>query len=96
MMGRLETDQSRLFYDFCLEDQIPPDHLLRQIGGVLDLDDVRCQLKPFYSTMGRPSVDPELMIRMLIVGYCFVSARNGGFVRKCTSIWLTAGSAAWV
>jgi transposase len=58
-----------LFYDFCLE--VPDDHLLRCIDRFLDLGDVRQKLKPFYCTIGRPSIDPELMIRMLIVGYCF-------------------------
>ncbi len=71
MMGLQSADQRRLFYDFCLEDHVPADHLLRQIDGLLDLGDVRQQLQPHYSSMGRPSVDPELMIRMLIVGYCF-------------------------
>ena len=71
MMGLQTTDQGRFFYDFCLEDHVPADHLLRRIDGVLDLGDVRRQLIPFYSHTGRPSVDPELMIRMLLVGYCF-------------------------
>jgi transposase len=66
MMGRQSADQRIFFYDFCLED-----HVLRRIDGLLDLGEVRQQLKPHYSHMGRPSVDPELMIRMLIVGYCF-------------------------
>ncbi len=70
MMG-LQATPERLFYDFCLEDHVPEDHLLRQIDRFLDLSDLRVTLKPFYSTIGRPSVDPELMIRMLIVGYCF-------------------------
>jgi transposase len=70
MMGR-QTTPERLFYDFCLEDHVPAGHLLRQIDGVLDLDELRDQLKPFYSPIGRPSVDPELMVRMLLVGYCF-------------------------
>ena len=71
MMGLQSADQRRLFYDFCLEDHIPADHLLHQIDGLLDLGEVREKLKPHYSSMGRPSIDPELMIRMLIVGYCF-------------------------
>ena len=70
MMGRLATPE-RLFYDFCLDDHVPADHLLRRIDRFVDLDEVRRELKPYYSPMGRPSVDPELMIRMLIVGYCF-------------------------
>ena len=71
MMGRLENDQGKFFYDFCLEDHVPADHLLRQIDRLLDLGEVRQQLEAFYSHTGRPSVDPELMIRMLLVGYCF-------------------------
>ena len=71
MMGRQTTDQRLFFYDFCLEDPVPADHLLRRIDAVLDLSEVRRQLKPFYSGIGRPSIDPELMIRMLLVGYCF-------------------------
>src|ERR1700727_1368129 len=61
---------ARLFYDFCLEEHVSVDHILRGIDRHLALDDLRQSLKPFYSQMGRPSVDPELMIRMLIVGYC--------------------------
>ena len=71
MMGRLEARQAKLFYEFCLEDRVPADHLLRKIDAVLDLGDVHRRLEPFYSHTGRPSVDPELMIRMLIVGYCY-------------------------
>ena len=71
MMGQLETRQSSLFYDFCLEDHIPQDHFLRQVDAVLDLSGVRQDLAPFYSAIGRPSLDPELMIRMLLVGYLY-------------------------
>ena len=71
MMGRQRDNQSQLFYAFCLEDRVPADHLLRKINPFVDLSDLRGHLAPFYSTMGRPSVDPELMIRMLLVGYCF-------------------------
>ncbi|HEU4600769.1 MAG TPA: IS1182 family transposase [Steroidobacteraceae bacterium] len=71
MMGSQTSGQERLFYSFNLEDHIPPDHLLRGIDRVLDLDSLREHLAPFYSHTGRPSIDPELMIRMLIVGYCF-------------------------
>jgi transposase len=70
MMGT-QAAPERLFYDFCLEDHVPDDHLLCCIDRFLDLGDVRQKLKPFYCTIGRPSIDPELMIRMLIVGYCF-------------------------
>jgi transposase len=70
MMGR-QAAPERLFYDFCLEDHVPNDHLLRRIDRFLDLSDVRQKLKSFYCSIGRPSIDPELMIRILIVGYCF-------------------------
>ncbi len=69
MMG-MQTVPAQLFYDFCLDDHVPADHLLRRIDRFLDLEQVRTKLKPFYSTIGRPSIDPELMMRMLIVGYC--------------------------
>jgi transposase len=60
-----------LVVGFCLEDRVPGDHLLRKIGAVLDLSWLRAELKPYYSEIGRPSICPELMIRMLLVGYCF-------------------------
>lgn len=71
MMGRLDNTQSRLFYDLCLDDLVPADHLVRRIDAVLDLSWLHAELAPFYSHTGRPSIDPELMIRMLIVGYVF-------------------------
>lgn len=70
-MGQLPADQNALFYEFCLETYVPPDHLLRKIDPFLDLSDLRLHLAPYYSHTGRPSVDPEVMIRMLIVGYCY-------------------------
>ena len=69
MMGK-QVAAPQFFYDFCLEDHVPSDHLLRRIDRFVDLDSVRAELKPFYSTIGRPSIDPDLMLRMLIVGYC--------------------------
>ena len=71
MMGLLADDQGKFFYDFHLDDHVPTDHLLCGIDAVLDLSWLRTELSSFYSHMGRPSVDPELMIRMLLVGYCF-------------------------
>ena len=73
MMGRQTVDQSQLFYLFNLEEQIPADHLLRRLNPIVTrvLVDLREKLAPFYSDIGRPSIDPELMIRMLIVGYCY-------------------------
>jgi transposase len=70
MMGERQTDQPELFYGFSLERHVPADHLLRSIDRFVDLGDIREQLRPFYSDTGRPSIDPELMIRMLIIGYC--------------------------
>jgi len=69
MMG-LQAEPAQLFYDFCLDDHVPGDHLLRAIDRFLELTSIRSELKPFYSVIGRPSIDPELMIRMLVVGYC--------------------------
>ena len=71
MMGHRQVDQAALFYEFSLVRHVPPDHLLRSIDRFVELGALRRELAPFYSTIGRPSVDPELMIRMLIVGYCF-------------------------
>jgi transposase len=71
MMGEQRDNQQRLFYSFNLDEHVPADHLLRGVNQYLDLSDLRSYLAPFYSHTGRPSVDPELMIRMLIVGYCF-------------------------
>jgi transposase len=73
MMGRQAGDQRQLFYLFNLEDRIPADHLLRRINPLVTsiLADLRERLASFYSDIGRPSVDPELMMRMLIVGYCY-------------------------
>ena len=71
MMGRLNHDQGQLFYSFCLEEVVPDDHLVRSIAAVLDLSWVHAELAPHYSDIGRPSIDPVLMIRMLIIGYVF-------------------------
>ena len=71
MMGQRQVEQAALFYEFSLERHVPAGHLLRSINRFVDLSDLRRELAPFYSTTGRPSVDPELMLRMLIVGYCF-------------------------
>ena len=70
MMGH-QVEQAALFYEFSLETHVPADHRLRSIDRFVELGEVRRELASFYSTLGRPSIDPELMIRMLIVGYCF-------------------------
>jgi transposase len=71
MMGERTVMQEALFYGFSLERHIPSDHMLRKIDRFVDLSGVRAHLEPFYSNVGRPSIDPELMIRMLLVGYCY-------------------------
>jgi transposase len=71
MMGHRQVEQTALFYEFSLERHIPADHLLRSIDRFVEVGEVRRELARFYSSIGRPSIDPELMIRMLIIGYCF-------------------------
>ncbi|MHC2381467.1 transposase [Bradyrhizobium liaoningense] len=71
MMGRAKSDQGQLFYEFHLGDAVPEDHLVRKIDAALDLSWLCSELAPHYSSTGRPSIDPELMIRMLVVGYVF-------------------------
>ena len=69
MMGPRQVAQGALFYEFSLKAHVPADHLLRRIDRFVDLSGIRRDLAPFYSAIGRPSIDPELMIRMLLVGY---------------------------
>lgn len=71
MMGERQVDQAALFYEFSLERHVPQDHLLRAIDRFVDLSEVRRDLDPFYSATGRPPIDLELLIRMLLVGHCF-------------------------
>jgi transposase len=71
MMGERQVQHDALFYEFSLERPVPGDHLLRSIDRFVDLGGARAHLTPFYSATGRPSIDPEFLIRMLIVGYCF-------------------------
>lgn len=71
MMGRRNQGQGQLFYEFRLDEAVPDDHLVRRIGALLDLTWVYSELAPYYSAIGRPSIDPVLMIRMLIIGYVF-------------------------
>ncbi|MGZ5141692.1 MAG: IS1182 family transposase [Burkholderiales bacterium] len=71
MMGHRQVEQAALFYEFSLERHVPSDHLLRSIDRFVELGTLRRELAGFYSHLGRPSIDPELMIRMLLVGYCF-------------------------
>jgi hypothetical protein len=96
MMGRQTGDQTSLFYEFRLDDRIPKGHLLRRINVFLAaiLDSMHEQLAPYYSEIGRPSIDPELMVRMPIVGYCYGLRSGGSLPRKLNCIWLTVGSAS--
>jgi hypothetical protein len=71
MMGRVKHDQGQLFLSFCLDEVVPGDHRVREIAAVLDLSWVHGELAPHYSHLGQPSIDPVLMIRMLILGYVF-------------------------
>ena len=73
MMGWRRGDQASFFYEFRLGDRVPRDHLLRRMDVFVTaaLADIHEQLEPYYSEIGRPSIDPELMIRMLIIGYCY-------------------------
>src|SRR2546425_11254284 len=82
MMGRLNHDQGQLFYSFSLDEVVPNDHLVRKIAAVLDLSWVRAELAPHYPNNGRPSIDPELMIRMLIIGYVFAIRSERALCRE--------------
>ena len=81
-MGRLNHDQEQLFYSFHLEEAVPQEHSIRKIAAVLDLSWVRSELAPFYPEMGRPSIDPELIIRMLIIGYVFAIRSERSICRE--------------
>uniref|UniRef100_UPI003AF2D1A2 transposase n=1 Tax=Escherichia coli TaxID=562 RepID=UPI003AF2D1A2 len=95
MMGQLPGGQQRLFYSFNLEDHVPAQHLAH-IDQCLDLSDLRAYLADFYSPIGRPSIDPELMVRMLVVGYCYGIRSER---RLCEEVHLNLAyrcSAGWV
>jgi len=81
-MVRLKGDQSQLFYEFHLDEVVPVDHLVRQIDAVLDLSWMHAELAPHYASVGRPSIDPVLMIRMLIVGYVFAIRSERSLCRE--------------
>ena len=92
MLGDRLVMQECLFYQFRLDDHVPADHMLRAIDQFVDLEGLRRHLAPFYSATGRPSIDPELMIRMLLVGYCFGIRSERRLVKRCILIWPIAGS----
>jgi transposase len=82
MMGRHNRDQEQLFYSFCLDEAVPDDHLVRAIAAVLDLSWVYAELASYYPKIGRPSIDPVLMIRMLVVGYVFAIRSERALCRE--------------
>src|SRR6201994_2003361 len=82
MMGRRKGEQGQLFYAFDPESVVPEDHQVRRIAVVLDLSWVRAKLAPYYSHTGRPSIDPELMIRMLVLGYVFAIRSERALCRE--------------
>ena len=82
MMGRQENGQGQFFYSFDLDEVVPSDHLVRQIDGLLDLNWVHKELAPYYSHTGRPSIDPALMIRMLILVYVFAIRSERALCRE--------------
>jgi transposase len=82
MMGRLRREQAQLFYSFSLDEAVPDDHSVRAIAAVLDLSWVHGELGSYYSPLGRPSIDPTLMIRMLIVGYAFAIRSERALCRE--------------
>jgi transposase len=82
MMGRLSHDQEQFFYSFRLDEAVPEDHAVREIAAVLDLSWAHSELAPYYPEIGRPSIDPVLMIRMLIVGYVFGIRSERGLCRE--------------
>jgi len=91
MMGRHSRAES-LFYYFRIEDQVPEHHLLRLIDRHISFDFVREKLKNSYSDIGRPSIDPELLLRILLIGYLYGVTSERKLIRSCACIWPGAGS----
>jgi hypothetical protein len=92
MMGPRQVDQAALFYEFSLERHVPATHLLRSIDRFVDLSDIRSHLAPFYSSTGRPSIDPELLVRMLLSATATAFARSVGCAKRFTLTSLTVDS----
>ena len=95
MMGRRKHGQGQLFYEFRLDEAVPDDHLVRKIRAVLDLSWVYRELSPYYSEIGRPSIDPVLMIQMLIIGYVLAIRSERQICRELKSISPIDGSVIW-
>jgi hypothetical protein len=98
MIGGRKVMQEALFYGFSLERHVPDNHLLRKIDRFVDLLGLRAHLGPYYSDVGRPSIDPELMIRRCLSATASAFAPSGGCARRFTSIWPIAGffRRAWI
>jgi hypothetical protein len=94
MMGQHDRSEA-LFYYFRLEDQVPETHLLRLIERHISFAFVREKLKASYSDTGRPSIDPELLLRILLIGYLY-GISSGNWWRNCACTWRGAGSPVWV
>ncbi len=94
MMGEPVGRQDRLFYEFDLEAMVPAWHLLRRIDAVLELSWLRSEMAPYYSHTGCPSVDPELLIRMLVIGYCY-SIRSERRLWSCFGFPITVIAARY-
>jgi transposase len=99
MMGERQVDQGALFYEFSLEKHVPADHMLRAIDRFVDLGEVRPYLAPFYSTTGRPSVDPELLVRyddLTGARSCSTQAVPPTNLSRSDLVpWATGGSLKW-
>src|SRR5215472_5973768 len=94
MMGHHAPSEA-LFYYFRLEDQVPENHLLRLIDKHISFDFVRERLKDSYSAVGRPSIDPELLLRILLIGYMYGISSERKLVESCACIWPGDGSRGW-
>jgi hypothetical protein len=94
MMGHHPRSEA-LFYYFRLEDQIPENHLLQLIDKHVSFEFVRQQLKDSYSETGRPSIDPELLLRILLIGYLYGITSERSWWKSCACTWHGAGSLDW-
>jgi hypothetical protein len=95
MMGRRNQGQGQLFYEFRLDEAVADDHLVRKIGALLELTWVYSELAPYYAAIGRPSIDPVLMIRMLIIGYVFAIRSERQICREVQVNLAYSASWAW-
>lgn len=96
MMGQLPEGKQRLFYLSNLEDHVPAKHLLRSIDQCLDVTDLRAYMADLYSPTGRPSIDPELVVSMLVFGYCYLALPGSrGQCAACAADACGQAQTAW-